>query len=564
MKKIIGILCVVVALCLTATVVSFAATADIVHTSVEGTAVVDGVKDDAYANALALDFVQKGTNNGGGETLDAPIATSYIINDAEWVYVYTEVIDSTIDNTSGNAYERDSVEVFWMSDNSKNQMRFHYDGAVDEDMVNSTYESVATLTDNGYAVEVKFPITDVKANQIEMCLQINYASAGVREYTCYIANNADADDAYQRNSREASFDCWWTLTLAGEHADTRVEKADEPMEINKDTYLTLQNAPFSTQLFSQDVVSWGWVTVGAVQDGVFGQTLELNWEDCKMTMNWGADKTNDFTSEPKFRIQVADGGFLKLPEGAVAGDTGDTARYSFDYTDITIKADGYNDVIVPGGSFKNTRFTIKQENGYTSGTAVEIDLVPEIKAQLGLADCAALCEYLKNVTAVSTTITFTEFEGRTVADLDAFLVELNAEDEAKIAELQEYIDRVTAAQTIVDDEATDLTAKQEAVDDAKKAANRAVKEAEGYTKATETANGLVAQAEAMAKTVEELAAPAEPEVPEEEPKDEPADATPEEPAAEEGGNTGLIVGIIIAVVAVAIILVVVLGKKKKA
>lgn len=54
MKKFIGILAVCIALCLCMTVVSFAATADIVHQSVEGTAVIDGVKDDAYANALAL------------------------------------------------------------------------------------------------------------------------------------------------------------------------------------------------------------------------------------------------------------------------------------------------------------------------------------------------------------------------------------------------------------------------------------------------------------------------------------------------------------------------------
>lgn len=52
MKKLIGILAVCIAMCLCMTAVSFAATADIVHQSVEGTAVIDGTKDDAYANAL--------------------------------------------------------------------------------------------------------------------------------------------------------------------------------------------------------------------------------------------------------------------------------------------------------------------------------------------------------------------------------------------------------------------------------------------------------------------------------------------------------------------------------
>ena len=59
MKKLIGILAVCIAMCLCMTAVSFAATADIVHQSVEGTAVIDGTKDDAYANALTLPFIQK-------------------------------------------------------------------------------------------------------------------------------------------------------------------------------------------------------------------------------------------------------------------------------------------------------------------------------------------------------------------------------------------------------------------------------------------------------------------------------------------------------------------------
>lgn len=571
MKKLIGIIAVVVALCFCMTVVSFAKTADIVHNSVEGTAVIDGTKDDAYANALSLDFVQKGENNGGGGTLDTAVATAYIINDAEYVYVYVDVIDESLDNTSNNNYEKDSVEAFWMSDNTKSQVRFHFDGAVDDD--SGTHDEFAAVTtDKGYAVEYRFPITDVKDNQIETTIQINVCTDGKRDYTCYIAGNADADNAYQRNNRESDYDCWWTLTLAGEHADTRAEKVEEPMEITKDTYTRLRDSAFGVQLFGQDVVNWGWTGVGSLQSGLFGETLELTWSDCAMKMAFDTNNTNGFTVAPKFNLQINANGYLKLPEGAEVGTEGDSARYTFTYSDIVISAEGYADVTVPGGIIEDKRLTIRQENGYTGGDAVEVALVPAIKEQLGL-DIEGLCEYLKKVTTVTTTVSFTEWEGRTVEDLNTFLAELDAEDQAKLVELQQYIDRVEAAKTVIADETADITAKQDALEDARKAANRMTKEAEKYPLCEAKAAEMVAEVETMTATVEALNTPAEPEVPaEDENKSEnPADENKEEkPASKpaddsEGGNTGLIVGIIIAVVVIAIIVVVaVLGKKKKA
>ena len=169
MKKLFSALVVVLALCVAATFSVSAATADIVIQSVEGTAVIDGVKDEAYDGAQALEFVQQGKVNGAGGTLDEPIGTAYIINDAEWVYVYFDVIDDQLDNTNANNYERDSVEAFWMDGNAKNQIRYHYDqdetGADIVDVDSGTaYESKAVLTDTGYAVEFKFPITDVRDN----------------------------------------------------------------------------------------------------------------------------------------------------------------------------------------------------------------------------------------------------------------------------------------------------------------------------------------------------------------------------------------------------------------
>ncbi len=175
MKRLISILCVVLILSLTMTAFPFAATADIVNTSIEGTAVVDGVKDEAYDGATALEFVQKGVNYGADVVLDEPIGYAYIINDSEWVYVYIDVIDDSIDKSNVNTYEQDSTEVFWMDDNVKYQLRCNFDSETSvsgngKDWAEKGAEVVGVTTDTSYAVEYKFPITDVLNNQIEMCI----------------------------------------------------------------------------------------------------------------------------------------------------------------------------------------------------------------------------------------------------------------------------------------------------------------------------------------------------------------------------------------------------------
>ena len=151
MKKVIAITLAVLMFCVNAAVVAVADTADIVKQSVEGTAVIDGTKDEAYADALTLEIKQKGMFNGDGSLLDEPEGVVYIINDAEFVYMYVDVLDDNLDNTNTNNYAKDSVEVFWMVDNEKAQIRYHYDGTVDEDS-GVNVESATVLdqdTDNG-------------------------------------------------------------------------------------------------------------------------------------------------------------------------------------------------------------------------------------------------------------------------------------------------------------------------------------------------------------------------------------------------------------------------------
>lgn len=574
MKKLIAILAVCIALCMCMTVVSFAATADIVHQSVEGTAVIDGVKDDAYANALTLPFVQKGESNGGGEVFDAPQGTAYIINDAEWVYVYFEVYDATLDNTSANNYEQDSIEAFWMVDNAKTQIRYHYDGVVDADSGAAPVDGTdykAVTTDNGYAVELKLPITDVKANQIEMCLQINAATDGKRDCTIYIEGNAAADNAYQRTNRQTDYDVWWTLALAGDHADSRVDPEEKPMELTAKNYEEVKNVSFNLSIHSNDNYQWSiWQDWIATDVNVpLTQTVEVNWTEFnKYDFTVDTATTKEYTVAPQFSIDINDAGYLKLPENAESGTKGDKAKFAYTYSDIVLTAEGFADVVIPGATVSQT-WEISQADWGPTGNGSTIDLAAAIKnSGLSIEDT---CKFMNALTSVKFTISFDSLNLVDQAVLDAYAVTFAAEDEAKIAEIQEYIDRVEAAKAVIEDESADAAAKQDAADDAKKAANRAVKEVEGYPNATAKAEELVAAAEELAAKAAEAAAPAAPaedEAPAPAEEDAAKPAEDNKPAAsntDSGSNTGLIVGIIIAVVVIAIIAVVaVLGKKKKA
>ncbi len=571
MKRLIGIICVVMALCLTMTAISFAATADIVNESAEGTATVDGTKDEAYDAATALEFVQKGSSNGGSEVLDEPIGRAYIINDTEYVYVWFEVYDDTLDQASGNTYEQDSVEFFWMDDDSKYQIRVRYDGSISAD-TGSDYadrgaEFVAVETDNGFAVEAKFPITDALDNQIEMCLQINACTDGSRDYTCYILGNDDADNAYQRTTREADYDVWWTLTLAGEIEDTRVDLASVPGELNEDNYLTIQEMTIGVQAYTQENVTWSnWTSVpsGSFTTVTYGESVDVSWDYDAYTFDGliTEENTNSWTVNPALAIQIQDNGNLLLADDAEVGDTGDSGRFTYTYSDITLVATGYDDIVIPGETVTSS-WQIKQENGYTSGTSKAIDLLAPIMEATGLDLQGVAEQYLPALTNISFSVSFDAYELIYPEDIEAYLVVLDEEDTALLAELQEYIDRVDAAEEIINNEESTLEEMEDALDDATKAANRSVKAAGNYPKSATAAQELQDRVATLSATVEAAqaaAAPAEEEVTEEE--DTSADTSTDSSSS---SSTGVVVGIIIVIVVIVVVVVVVVvtGKKKK-
>ena len=574
MKKLISVLAVILALGLAAATAVCAATADLTVLSVLGTAVIDGIKDEAYADAVPVEFNQQGDTNGNGMVMDHSDATAYIINDAEYAYVFVDVYDDNLDNSGSIAYDQDSVELFWMVDNAKAQIRYHFDGTVDADS-GEDVESAVVITDTGYAVEAKIPITDVFDDKIEICIQINVCEDGLRQYTCYIQGNAEGDRAYARNNRESPNDCWWTLALAGRFEDTIEGEKNEPMEIDRDNFMSLRDSKFGVSLAVRNASGETGLLVGET-DGVFGGTVKISWEG-------SSGLTEDrigVRGEPELFIMITDGGYLKLPEGAQVGDTGETATYTFTYTDITITADGYDNVVVPGGTLDDIRFTVKQEDDWTSGTSVEIDLTEPVKEQLGL-DTEGLCEYLTNVTEVTTTVTFDAWNGRTKDDLDWYLSVLEDEDKNILAIIQRNMDGVMEAKAVIEDETSDLTAKQEAL----KNAFAALEHTETYvreyhTQSMEVLTEMRAIVEELSSAVEKLEAEAqEQEQQEQQTQQEDSDAQEPgvsgesgEPVNEEneatssadeenGGGSGVIIGIVIAVV--VIIIITAAGSKRK-
>lgn len=567
MKRLLAILVVATMLVsiIAMTPVLNAATADTVIQSAEGTAVIDGVKDDAYANAVELVFDQCGSSNGGGAVLDAPAAHGYVINDAEWVYVFYDVHDTDLDNTSANSYEQDSIELFYMDNNTKVQWRIHYDtDNADADMTKVPADQYAVVVgDNGYTVEAKIPITDVLNNQIEMLMQIDWCSGGKRDATVYITGHPEGDDGWQRDNRQTDYDVWWTLQLVGEFEDTRVDPVPEAQELTVKNYQDIMSRKFDTQLFVQDQVSWGWLGLGVGPSVNFGDAdVALEWTGLFQPVAadaLNADNTNNFTSAPKFAIQVADSAMVD----------GEKEEYAGSYSDITIKATGYDDVVIPGEEYSK-KLTAKEESWGMGGNSWEIDLGTPVRDQLGISIEEFSTTYLPALTDVTLTLSFTEYNLNTKDVVDEFVAGLEALEQAFVDEnLAEYTTKINEAKAAADAAGDDAEALASALSDAQKALNRATKEVEnaGYaadgiaaTYVNDTLGAIVAEIQAKVDAAAPAEAPVEDEAPE---ANEPA-APSSSNTSDGGSNTGVIVGIVVAVVVVvAAVVGIVLGKKKK-
>ncbi|HVQ95427.1 MAG TPA: endo-1,4-beta-xylanase [Mycobacteriales bacterium] len=171
----------------TLTLASPAGTADVGR----GTPVIDGVADRAWAHAARLGTAVRVLGTTGAT------ATAKLLWDAGHLYVLATVHDPTLDNSSPNAFEQDSVEIFVDPDNTKNtgytdddgQYRVSFtnaqtiSGNFNAGLVANNLTSATKLVPGGYVVEASIAfntVTPHPGSLVGFDLQVNDATAGTR------------------------------------------------------------------------------------------------------------------------------------------------------------------------------------------------------------------------------------------------------------------------------------------------------------------------------------------------------------------------------------------------
>lgn len=123
---------------------------------------IDGDVDAAWADANTIDVNTYSMGNGA-------TAVSKMLWDENYLYVLTEVTDPVLSVASANAYEQDTVEVFFDENNHKStsyetddiQCRVNYENekTVTDGRSTDAFLSSAKKTATGYIVEVAIPHT---------------------------------------------------------------------------------------------------------------------------------------------------------------------------------------------------------------------------------------------------------------------------------------------------------------------------------------------------------------------------------------------------------------------
>lgn len=180
--------------------------------AVRGTPVIDGVEDDSWAAAKEL-WVNTMTMAWQGAT-----ATAKMLWDDNSLYVLVKVKDSVINTDSVNAYEQDSVEIFVDENNGKTGCYEEDDGQYRVSCKNALtfgsngsregIESAAVMTDEGYLVEIRIPMTTTLSENMSMGFDLQINDSNERGERISVAKfNDDTDNSWQSAER------WGVLEL---------------------------------------------------------------------------------------------------------------------------------------------------------------------------------------------------------------------------------------------------------------------------------------------------------------------------------------------------------------
>lgn len=159
--------------------------------AVRGTPVLDGVAERAWSRARSI------TTNVRDSGAPGATATAKLLWDDRHLYVLATVTDPVLDESSPNAWEQDSIEIFVDPDNSKNtgytdqdgQYRISFtnrqtiSGNFDGAAIADNLRSAVRLVPGGYVVEAAIeldPVTPRPGSLVGFDLQVNDATDGVR------------------------------------------------------------------------------------------------------------------------------------------------------------------------------------------------------------------------------------------------------------------------------------------------------------------------------------------------------------------------------------------------
>ena len=158
----------------------------------KGTAAVDGQKDEVYAGAQEIKMDVASDIPAGGAA-DDTAASAWAVYDNEAIYFFVEVNDSSLDDTSANVWEKDSIE---LRIDDKDHLVQAY--AVSETYDGTSASEVKVIkTDKGYNVEFKVPYATAEGASMKFSLQVNAASNGLRNNTLHTSD--DLKDAWQNS-----------------------------------------------------------------------------------------------------------------------------------------------------------------------------------------------------------------------------------------------------------------------------------------------------------------------------------------------------------------------------
>jgi endo-1,4-beta-xylanase len=157
-------------------------------TAAYGTPTIDGDVDSIWEDAMTLPVSQYQTAWQGAN------GTAQALWDEENLYVLVKVSDSSLDKSSENPWEQDSVEVFVDENNGKTtfyeeddgQYRVNYsnEASFNPAGIEEGFESATVTADNGYTVEFKIPLRTIEPSdqhKIGFDVQINDGKDGARQ-----------------------------------------------------------------------------------------------------------------------------------------------------------------------------------------------------------------------------------------------------------------------------------------------------------------------------------------------------------------------------------------------